>query len=381
MNNKLKKVIAYTLIFTSLSAIPVYGADKDDFKKVTLEYEDIEDYVKKENLQIKLNDISLDEMEDALDSADDSSDGIRELQQTIYAISDSLNDIISLGDPITSALAQATQFSLELSSSSLDGQSPSSSGQEGQVDLAELGFEQAEENLVNLTQKMFILFHQLNDNIKQLENNRELLVKQLEIAEISFQYGLVAPSTISDLKANIQEFDTNYTALVHQRDALILQLKGLIGLTVNDELKLGEIPMVDRSYISKIDFKKDLEKAIKNSMSIKTKKAELDNNDAGSKTKGYELQLKENEVTLSLTNQYQLLIEKLNTLELSESKLASLNGKLIKEELRYNMGMISLMDFNSVKNEVYTQNNTVASNTSNLFMEIENYKAMINGMI
>ncbi len=372
---KIFKSTIYLLIFSMILAAPSFAAKKEN-EPVLIQYDKIEDMVKKQNLQIKLNEISLDDMKDALDSADDAEDGIRNLQRTIYTVSDGLN---AYTDPVLGPLAQAIQFSLELSSSSLDAQMPSSSGSGDQVRVAELGFEQAEASIVSSAEKMFIMYHQLEDNVAIMENNHEILQSQLELTKYSLQYGLAAPSAITELEGTILELQNNKTALIHQKDSLLLQFKSLTGLSFDDEVEFGEIPEVDLDFIRNIDFKKDLDKALKNSLSIKTKKAELGSSSGKAKT--YELQIKEMEVTQNLSNQYQLLIEKQDALKLSQSKLASLNGKLLKEEMRFNTGLISRMELLSIKNEVETQKNTVKTNSSNLFLEIENYKAMVDGMI
>lgn len=374
-----KKLITYGLILTTLISSPIYAADSKDKKVIKIEYDKIEDLVKKENLQIKLNDMKLDDMEDALDAADDAENGVRQIQRAIYEMQSMLDDISRTTlDPSVAALAEATKLSLDLNSMSLDTQM-GGSGSDNQVEMAELGFKQAELNLVNSTQNMFILYHQLSENISMLERNRELLIAQYEISKISLEYGMIAPSRITDLETSIQEFDANYTSLVHQMDALVLQFKALIGLAYDDNIELGDIPNLDKKYIEEMNFEKDLKDVLKNSLSIKTKKSEVKG--ANSKTKTYELKIKENDVTLAFTNQYKLIKEKLDSLLLSEKILQSSLAKLDKEILRYEMGMISLMDYNSVVNEVESQKSTVKLNTSSLLMEIEKYEAMKNGMI
>ena len=372
------RIIAFSLIITMLSSFPVQAVDKKAPKAITIEYDDIEKLVKKENLQIKLNEISLSNMEDALDSADGAQDGIRELQGSIYDVQSGLNEYSNMF-PELEPLVQAIKFSLELSSMSFDAQIPSTSGSNSQVKMAELGYKQAELALINSTQNMFILYHQLGDNITQLERSRELLLDQLELTKLSLQYGLVAPSSINDLESAIKELNANYSALLHQRDSLVLQFKGLLGLTYEQEIELGDIPQLNKSYIKKIDLDKDLKEALKNSLSIKSKKTEL--SDADSKTKKYELQLKENDVTLTFNNQYQLIMEKLDNLSLSENKLNASMNKLEREVIRHSMGLISLMDLKKITNDVETQKSTVRTNSSTLFMEIEKYKAMKSGMI
>ncbi len=248
-----------------------------------------------------------------------------------------------------------------------------------QIRAAELGYEQSHTALVNSAEKMFVLYHQIENNINLMEVNRELMVSQLDLAKHRLELGLIPPATITDLQKSLLDFDNNTASLRNQRDALILQFKNLIGLTIEDEIEFGKLPETDKDYVLKIDFNDDLEKALKNSLSIKSKKAELKS--ADKKTRDYQIEIKENDVTQKLNSQYQLLLEKYNTLKLSEIKLASLNAKLFTEDVRYQMGQTSLIDFRSFKNEIENQKSTVKTDSSNLFIEIENYKAMLDGMI
>lgn len=383
MRSKLYKFMVLTLIFSLVVTVPAFAADKGS-TKVSIEYEDIKDHVKKKNAQIKLNNISVGDMKDALDSANDSSGGMRDMQNAISQLSMALSEIANSpnSDPDVAVLAEATLMSLQLSGGSMDmGGGADTDGMRDQIRTAELGYEHAEKSIVSSAQNIFVVYHQLSENISSMDRSREMMTNQLEIAEHSLNYGLVSPSTIADLKSKIREFDVNYNNLVNQRDALVLQFKGLIGLKYEDEVVFGDVPKSDRNYISKIDFDKDLKSALKSSMSIKTKKSELSSKSADSKTKEYELQLKENEITTNLKKQSQLLNEKLDTLKLSESSLISAEARLFKAEVSYHMGMISKADFNSAKNEVESQKSTVKSNEMALFIEIENYKSMVKGMI
>ncbi len=379
-NKNLLKTIVCTIIFTMFFNITSYAADgKDgkDGKIVRVEYEDIEDLVLKENLQIKVNKLSIDDMKDALDEAEDAGDEIDELQDAIYEISDGLDAYAAYPDLYP--LAQAIQFSLELTSNSLGAQVPSNDDADEQIRIAELGYEQADVALVNTAKKMFVLYHQLDDSLNLMKENRKLLVSQLDLAKYRLEHGLIAPIVLGDMKKSLLEFDNSTTSLMHQKEALILNFKDLIGISMEDEITFGLLPDTDTNYILKIDLEEDLEKALKNSLSIKTKKVELSS--ADSKMKKYQLQIKESEISQSLNNQYQLLIEKLEALRLSESELSLLNGKLFIEDIRYKMGQISLMDYKTIENQLLNQRNTVKTNSSNLFIEIENYKSMLDGMI
>lgn len=378
MDKRHLKILVFTLIFSIFISLPASAADGKKNNPILVEYNEIEKIVTKNNLQIKVDGYSIDDMKDALDASSDSSGDMRDLQNAIYNVSDGLNAYA--GSPDLGPLAQAIQFSLELSASSFSVPMGSNNDDaKDQIRAAELGYEQSHTALVNSAEKMFVLYHQIENNINLMEVNRELMVSQLDLAKHRLELGLIPPATITDLQKSLLDFDNNTASLRNQRDALILQFKNLIGLTIEDEIEFGKLPETDKDYVLKIDFNDDLEKVLKNSLSIKSKKAELKS--ADKKTRDYQIEIKENDVTQKLNSQYQLLLEKYNTLKLSEIKLASLNAKLFTEDVRYQMGQTSLIDFRSFKNEIENQKSTVKTDSSNLFIEIENYKAMLDGMI
>jgi len=377
----LKRIVAYTLILTTISTLPVYSAgDEDTNTKLIIEFNNLESLVKNDNRQLKIIENSISDLEDARDASRDALRQTSAIQEEISEASDGLNLIISnpLADNSTKELAASTQLSLSLSSNSLQN---SSSITNGQMESSRLNLEQAEINLVNSSKKMFILLHQLSNNIEQMEDSHALMLNQLELTKVRSDLGLVTQSVVEDIASSLKELDASYSSLVHQLDSLLIQFKGILDISSSKEIELGQIPTVDIDYLTDINLEDDIDLAIKNSMSIKIKKQELSNNKASSKTRNNEIKLKENEIKLGITNQYNLLNETLDTLELSENKLKSLNGKLTKEQLRYDIGLISLMDLKSIINEVEAQKSTVISNSYNMFIEIENYEAMKNGMI
>ncbi|TJX13412.1 TolC family protein [Tissierella creatinini] len=376
MKIKSKIIMALSFILAFSSSLPSYAGSGT----VTISYEDIEELVLENNLQIKANKYSLDDMEEALDDMEDAEDDIRDLQRNIYDISDNLGQIQGPEtDPAIGALIKATMVSLDISGNTLDMRMPNSADPEDQIRLAELNFELAEKKLINGAKELYVLYHQLNNNISQLEKNRELLARQLEKSKISYEYGLITTSTLNNLESSLREFDNNYNSLIKQRDLLILKFKTILGL--EDEIQIGILPTADRIYVSKIDYQEDLEETIRNSMTIKIKKQELNNGDANKKRIENEVQLKENEIDVDLTNQYNLLNQKSNDLLLAENNLIRLKAEQFKGQIQFYAGNLTKSALDSLSNEVMKQESLIKMEESTLLKEIEKYKAMVDGMI
>lgn len=381
MRRKLYKIFSLSLAFCIVFSGSVLAADKEG-TKILIEYEDVKEYVMKKNPQIKLTNINIGDMTSTLYDIRSSNRNDRDSDSGITQLEMTLIELTRSEDSQIAALAQAALMNLQMSSSMMS--SSNDNAEESlrdQIRIAELGGEHAGKNIVNSAQSMFVLYHQLSENIKSLEIKIDSLKDQIEINKYRFNYGLISASQLSELESRMIELDVNYNNRMQQRDTLVLEFKGLIGLKYEDEVEFGDVPNADRSYISKIDFDKDLKKVLGSSMSIKTKKAELSSKSARKKTKEYELQAKESEITANFKRQYQLLNEKLNALRISESSLSSLNNKLFTAEVSYQMGIISKVDFDLAKNEAESQKSIVKTNEMALFMEIESYKAMIKGMI
>ncbi len=116
MDKRHLKILVFTLIFSIFISLPASAADGKKNNPILVEYNEIEKIVTKNNLQIKVDGYSIDDMKDALDASSDSSGDMRDLQNAIYNVSDGLNAYA--GSPDLGPLAQAIQFSLELSASS-----------------------------------------------------------------------------------------------------------------------------------------------------------------------------------------------------------------------------------------------------------------------
>lgn len=91
MDKRHLKILVFTLIFSIFISLPASAADGKKNIPILVEYNEIEKIVTKNNLQIKVDGYSIDDMKDALDASSDSSGDMRDLQNAIYNVSDGLN--------------------------------------------------------------------------------------------------------------------------------------------------------------------------------------------------------------------------------------------------------------------------------------------------
>lgn len=401
IRKQLNKAAALLLTVSTLFVMPVSAADSQN-QRVTLAYADIEKQVKENNLQLKANALSIKrlegDIEDADEGAEEAEDSLYGLVYSINAVMNDMDEIIkkSIPDPANpeappsvdqnvAAIAQATRFSLSFTQNNLlsqiESMGDSTEGMEDQVELSKLSLEQAENTLVSTVQNLFVLYHQLTNNLEQLEHSRAKLNDQLTQTRQNLKLGLVTQTLIIDLETSLLELDASCTALVHQRDALLLQMKGLLGLTWKDELTVLDLPLTDRSYVDSIKLNPDIEAAIENAMSIKLKEKELDNKKIYGNSRRYELQLKENEAVLSFTKKYHALLETRDSLRVAESKFNAASLKLEEGKIKYSKGLLSETELKGLESDAKVQELKVKSESAALFNETENYKAMKAGLL
>lgn len=396
MEGSIKKTVAIVVALSILFSLPVLAAVSQNKENNILNFEDIKKLVSEENLQLKLSKASINrlnnDIDDAEDSAEEAQNSLYGLVYSVNGVIRSLDDIINkfLADPLAvnadvAAIAQATKLSLAFTQNTLYSQiesmDDSTDGMEDQLDLSKISYEQAENTLINTAQNLFVLYHQLTNNLDQLKITSEQLSTQLDLMNKNIELGLATDLAALDLKTSILELDASKTALKHQQDALLLQIKGLVGLSYKDALTLGEIPAADRGFIDTIDFGKDLEEALLNAMSKKIKVAELNNSKTYGSRRTYELQINENNIALSFTEKYYKLIETRDNLLISESKLKVAELKQNSGKINLDKGTISHTEFKNLEDEVNTLKLKISSNAMLLFGEIANYQAMKSGML
>lgn len=388
------KLITGILLFTILSTLPASAANTGTAIKPgdgILDYGEIEEILLEQNLQIKLSKLALNKHKNHLDDVEESAEKGNEaaigLLNRIAETSDLMDAIIqnSLDDPELMSLANAVKFALSLTEKNVRSQitdvDDRTDAVEGQIDAAELNLKQTEQAMLNTAKSLFVLYHQILNNIEKAENARSLVAKQLDLAYIKFKHGIIPHASVKEVEASLLEQEASCASLHHQRDALLMQIKGLMGISTDEKLALGEIPESDSTFIGNLDFKKDLEEALKNALSLKIRKQELDNADAGYSTEKYDLQLKKYDAELKFIRQYHAVLEKRDALLVSQNRLAAARAELELGKSQYAKGEMASIALQKLENDVKNQELTVESNKAALFYETEYYKAMKEGLL
>ena len=394
IGKKLTSLLAAAALMISAAA-PAMAADTKN-APLTLEYEDIEQQVLENNLQVKNNEATIENIkfnrvtETTQDTTSEMTDM---LQNAMYSMDSIINN--SEASPDVVAVAGSTKLTLSALSSMytsmMGAQTTQYNTYSQQLKLTELQMEQANAQLVNATQSMFATYYQLLYNVDQLKASKQSLEDSLEAAKVQLSLGMTTSLNVAETEKSITELQNNIDDLNNQLKSMLGEINKMLRRSVDAELTLGKLPYPNTDYVEKIDLEEDAKTAVENSYTIQYKEKELeylkargsgdrrvDNNDR--KMKKNEIDAETESVKTSLQQQYNTIVKQQNTLRVEQQALETEKTKLSQTQTKYDLGVASGLELKSQKNAVAAQQAVVDSANATLFWNIESYKAIVNGL-
>ena len=394
IGKKLASLLSAAALMIGTTA-PVMAADGAN-APLTLEYKDIEQQVLTNNLQVKNNEATIENMKfnRFTETTQDTTSEINNMiQAAVYSMDSIINNTEASPDVV--AVAGSTKLTLSMIGSmysSMAGtQNTQYSSYSQQLNLTKLKFEQADHQLVNATQSMFATYYQLLYNMNQLESSKASLEDSLSAAKVQLSLGMTTKLNVAETEKSISELKNNLADLRNQAAAMKGEINKMLGRSANAELTLGKLPSPDLDYVKKIKVEEDAKAAVKNSYTIQYKEKELeylkdhgsgdyrvDNNDR--KMKKNEIDSETESVKTSLQQQYNTIIKQQNSVNVEQQKLSTEQTKLAQTQRKYDLGRASGLELKSQKNAVAAQRAVVDSANATLFWNIESYKAIVSGL-
>lgn len=394
MGKKLTALLAATVLMVGAAA-PVMAADSKN-APLTLEYKDIEQQVLQNNLQVKNNEATIQNMKFnrvTETTQDTTSDANNMIQSALYSMDSILSN--PEASPDVSAVAASTKVTLSMIGSMYNSMAGAQTTQYNsysqQLNLTKLQLEQADQQLVNATQSLFATYYQLLYNVNQLEAQKSSLEESLKAAKVQLSLGMTTKLNVAETEKSITELKNNIQDLKNQAAAMKGELNKMLGRSADAELTLGKLPSPDLDYLKKIKTADDAKTAVQNSYTIRYKEKELeylkahgsgdfrvDNNDR--KMKKNEIDAETQSVKTSLTQQYNTIVKQQNALSVEQQKLKVEQTKLSQTQKKYDLGRASGLELKTQKNTVAAQQAAVDSANATLFWNIETYKAIVSGL-
>ncbi len=371
-------ILALALIF---SLAPAALANAATLPSTTLEYDEIAELVKTENLQMEIMRQSLIIPENAKEDMERAETGIGNQKMAFISAISTLSTIAKNTDNSdTKVIANATIAALQVSMSTLEGLDFDAIDQQvAQLNVQE---DQLELTLINASQQLFVGYHQIKDAIAQTLLNRPLLEEDLRLAQVALDSQTGTALAVAEAKLALSEFDSSIRQMENQAAQMLPQLKMMVAWPQDLQFNLGAMPKPDINYANKIDTAADILLAQENSFAIKGYQIEMQYTSDKDADRISQLNIDSTMQTIAMAidTQYLVIQDKLNTLTLEQERLTVAEAKIEQTRLQNELGLVPAIALQAEETALLTSQNNLKVANAELFWEIEYYKALIAGL-
>lgn len=271
--------------------------------------------------------------------------------------------------------------------------------QELEIEKAILQVEMAQKSIIWGAQSLYLAYNSLERQREELMLNLKLLEDQLNIMEVQKKLGMITELDFGAVANQKEQLELGIELLENQIDNLKGELNLMLGQDFDVKLAVEGLPELDEKKVRKMDYKKDLERARRSSYSLRMQLYDYrieENNlewaeDSGSSdeeraaernfenaTINYNQEQKKLE--LAFHKLYQNVQDKYRAVKAEEKKLEFEKQRLDAVNLKYELGMASLMELNKSKADYNTQQSKVESAKQELLQAWLQYEWFLRGM-
>lgn len=246
-------------------------------------------------------------------------------------------------------------------------------------------FSQAEATIAKTAQSMYPTYYQLIYNLEQLQANLALAETSYQGALVQQQLGMCTENDVADALYNVTSIKNSIASLENQVVVVKQEFCKLIGKSFNAEVEFGELPEVDYDYIASINVYEDIEVALNHNYTVLSKQNAMTN--YGPST-AYESQQSDlfslnaaREDVRSAVNQAYLDIQAAKSeVDMANEKLANAQRSMDLAELKYNLGLISKLEYEQQKVSYVAEEVSCKTAESKLLDAINTYKWSLRGL-
>lgn len=423
-----RKFIAALLIFASLS-FNVYAAESTVEPIDEVRYTDIEDVILERNTTVKINENALDKLRlnysslrDAEDDLEDALDEIKDLIKTYRdinfpekitipttgesgtvdpAITTICGNLEAINNYLNE-LSKANKESLKKNKDSLEEQLESiDRQQEDMSDLIEktkVQMEMYNNQVIYAAEDLIFGYDSIEKEEKKIDENIEQLENNINMINVQKSLGYVTDVNVDSLNLQLDQLKKSKEALSTQKKNIERQLNLLIGQPYDTPLKIVFYPIISQSRLKTVDFDDDLEKALEDNYDLKILKYEIDSketaleradDDHGKKSNEYKIAKKDLEDAqlnyedkkrseeLEFKKLYEALKDAEKAYNLEKSKLEQEKKNMEFAKVKYDLGLISKMDYDKAKSSYELEKIAVDAANTNLFKAYREYQRML----
>ena len=400
---KFKKIAAGLLSVlllsgTSLPALAVTpsAAATTVPQTVKVSYAGIESIVCSSNQTIRANGKTLDSLK-SNDAAEEKQDEITAGRKQLQDLSGQLQ--LTYQSIANSPDQQALKDALQGSIASLNAICSILKGQEDQLDVSddtvdqtELQMDEAADQIVVAAQKLYVTFHSLDAERRQLTRQKQVLDDTLKIEQLKADLGLITQTDLLSAKQQKNTLEDTLTSLINQMEAVKNNLRVLLGYSAVYDLSLSSMPEPAGGFAAQMDEEKDRQTAQDENWTLKEKKlmkeiaaddkdSDLDStvDDYHAASLNYSLAL--NTFNASFQQVYNDVAEKQGRLTSAQSAY-NVKAKTLDAVKRQNaLGMASTIDLENAQMDLDGAEATLDQAKLNLFSSQEQYRWALRGVI
>ena len=261
-----------------------------------------------------------------------------------------------------------------------------------------------QDNLVMLTQSMYIQLSELQATDAALDRGLAALDRTIQEMELRYQLGQISALTLQQTRASRTSLLSQQQTLASSAQTLTMNLESMIGADLTGSLRLSALPQVSQEELDAMDLEADLAAAKEASYELYAAKKTLDDaretyEDAGDQynynERYYEFVQAQHawqaaqytydgavqSFELSFRTLYAQVKDYQQVLQAAQTALAVEQDNCAVDQLKYEQGTISKNALLTAQDDLAAAEETVATAQRNLFSAYNNYRWAVDSGI
>lgn len=223
--------------------------------------------------------------------------------------------------------------------------------------------------IVSSAQQLYSLYCSLMLQKEDMVNKSAEFDTQVSISKIKNQLGMINENDLNDILIQSEELKNSIKELDNNINNIKGQLNVMLSQSFDNELKIGTIPVVNDTDIASMDYVKDLATGLSTNYEIIMM----------GKTDDYRMANLMKKYNLSFDQKYKGVLNKKQVVDTAKNKLSREEKKLEGFKLKYDMGLISKVDFDKQDNLCKSQVINLKTAQNDLRMAYTAYKWLLRG--
>lgn len=250
---------------------------------------------------------------------------------------------------------------------------------------------------IYLAQKNYLGYFTLAPKLQEARDQLDLLNKKQDVSKLMLSLGMTTQAELELLQAGIQNAELAVASLERNMNDIKGNLNLALGRDYDEELTLAPLPALDQEELSSVNLAEDLEEALDSNYNLKLMEIDLDKKDnevdradersaeemAEIDYENLELQIEDlkrkieftfNQAANNLTAKEDALAADLTIFNTSQTTWNF-------AALKYDLGMISHLDYLAAQNEYETAQHQYKSAQQSLLEAYTDYQWAVEGLI